>query len=182
MSEHNSLLFFFAFKCQQLEKAHWSINDVDLLELNEAFAAQSVAVVKELGCDPSKVRPRWFSYCDLIDILRKFHKARLLQYFTELVLNCMLSVLIWMLKFFHHNTLECVFGSTHICNYSYMYVTNLQIEWIGTPINISGDLHVALAIYLRFLIFLQVLNSIGFFNQIKRIENHEGWTFIIMLY
>lgn len=38
-----------------LEKAHWSINDVDLLELNEAFAAQSVAVVKELGCDPSKV-------------------------------------------------------------------------------------------------------------------------------
>lgn len=38
-----------------LEKAHWSIDDVDLLELNEAFAAQSVAVVKELGCDPLKV-------------------------------------------------------------------------------------------------------------------------------
>lgn len=38
-----------------LEKAGWSIGDVDLFELNEAFAAQSAAVVKDLGCDPSKV-------------------------------------------------------------------------------------------------------------------------------
>lgn len=38
-----------------LEKAGWSINDVDLFELNEAFAAQSLAVVKDLGCDPNKV-------------------------------------------------------------------------------------------------------------------------------
>ncbi|KAK3593839.1 hypothetical protein CHS0354_011440 [Potamilus streckersoni] len=38
-----------------LEKAGWSINDVDLFELNEAFAAQSVAVIRELGLDPSKV-------------------------------------------------------------------------------------------------------------------------------
>ncbi|XP_060063637.1 acetyl-CoA acetyltransferase, cytosolic-like [Ylistrum balloti] len=38
-----------------LEKAGWSIDDVDLFELNEAFAAQSAAVVKELGCDPGKV-------------------------------------------------------------------------------------------------------------------------------
>ncbi|OWF50230.1 acetyl-CoA acetyltransferase, cytosolic-like isoform X2 [Mizuhopecten yessoensis] len=38
-----------------LEKARWSVNDVDLYELNEAFAAQSAAVVKDLGCDPSKV-------------------------------------------------------------------------------------------------------------------------------
>lgn len=43
------------FLISQLEKAHWSINDVDLFELNEAFAAQSLAVVKELGCEPSKV-------------------------------------------------------------------------------------------------------------------------------
>lgn len=63
-----TVFLYFARKFQQLEKAHWSIDDVDLLELNEAFAAQSVAVVKELGCDPSKVRPKWFSYCDLIDI------------------------------------------------------------------------------------------------------------------
>ncbi|XP_046550373.1 acetyl-CoA acetyltransferase, cytosolic-like isoform X1 [Haliotis rubra] len=38
-----------------LEKAGWSIEDVDLMELNEAFAAQSAAVIKDLGCDPSKV-------------------------------------------------------------------------------------------------------------------------------
>ena len=31
------------------------MTDVDLFELNEAFAAQSLAVIKELGVDPSKV-------------------------------------------------------------------------------------------------------------------------------
>mgnify|MGYP002630394071 CR=1 FL=1 len=38
-----------------LKKAGWSINDVDLFELNEAFAVQAVAVMKELGVDPAKV-------------------------------------------------------------------------------------------------------------------------------
>ncbi|ESP00451.1 hypothetical protein LOTGIDRAFT_200818 [Lottia gigantea] len=38
-----------------LDKAGWSVSDVDLFELNEAFAAQSAAVVKDLGCDKSKV-------------------------------------------------------------------------------------------------------------------------------
>jgi acetyl-CoA acyltransferase len=38
-----------------LEKAGISIADVDLFELNEAFAAQALAVVKELGIDPAKV-------------------------------------------------------------------------------------------------------------------------------
>ena len=37
-----------------LEKAGWSINDLDLIESNEAFAAQSCAVNKELGWDTSK--------------------------------------------------------------------------------------------------------------------------------
>lgn len=32
-----------------LEKAGWSLNDVDLIEANEAFAAQSIAVVRDLG-------------------------------------------------------------------------------------------------------------------------------------
>src|SRR4029434_10265984 len=32
-----------------LKKAGWSMNDVDLLELNEAFAVQAVAVVNQLG-------------------------------------------------------------------------------------------------------------------------------------
>jgi acetyl-CoA C-acetyltransferase len=38
-----------------LKKAGWSIGDVDLVELNEAFAVQAVAVVRELGLDPSRV-------------------------------------------------------------------------------------------------------------------------------
>ncbi len=38
-----------------LEKAGWDRNDVDLFELNEAFAVQSVALVKELGIDAEKV-------------------------------------------------------------------------------------------------------------------------------
>ena len=38
-----------------LEKSGLSLRDIDLFELNEAFAAQSLAVVNELGIDPSKV-------------------------------------------------------------------------------------------------------------------------------
>ncbi len=38
-----------------LEKAGWSISDLDLVESNEAFAAQSLCVVRELGLDPAKV-------------------------------------------------------------------------------------------------------------------------------
>ena len=38
-----------------LKKAGWSLKDVDLLELNEAFAVQAVAVGNELGLDMSKV-------------------------------------------------------------------------------------------------------------------------------
>src|ERR1700723_1346515 len=38
-----------------LKKAGWSKDDLDLVEANEAFAAQACAVNKELGWDPSKV-------------------------------------------------------------------------------------------------------------------------------
>ena len=38
-----------------LKKAGWSLGDVDLIELNEAFAVQAVAVMQELGVDPVKV-------------------------------------------------------------------------------------------------------------------------------
>jgi acetyl-CoA C-acetyltransferase len=38
-----------------LEKAGWSVADLDLIEANEAFAAQALAVGKELGWDPDKV-------------------------------------------------------------------------------------------------------------------------------
>jgi len=37
------------------EKVGWDLKDVDLFELNEAFAVQAVAVLDELGIDPQKV-------------------------------------------------------------------------------------------------------------------------------
>ncbi|HIE94764.1 MAG TPA: acetyl-CoA C-acetyltransferase, partial [Acidobacteria bacterium] len=38
-----------------LTKIGWSLDDVELVELNEAFSAQSVAVIRELGLDPDRV-------------------------------------------------------------------------------------------------------------------------------
>ncbi|MGR4862481.1 acetyl-CoA C-acetyltransferase [Caulobacter sp. LARHSG274] len=38
-----------------LERAGWTVSDLDLIESNEAFAAQSLCVVGELGLDPAKV-------------------------------------------------------------------------------------------------------------------------------
>ncbi|MEH3107212.1 MAG: acetyl-CoA C-acetyltransferase [Sphingomonas fennica] len=38
-----------------LEKAGWSVGDLDLIEANEAFAAQALSVGRELGLDPDKV-------------------------------------------------------------------------------------------------------------------------------
>ena len=38
-----------------LRKAGWSLNEVDLIELNEAFSVQAVAIIRELGLDPERV-------------------------------------------------------------------------------------------------------------------------------
>ncbi len=38
-----------------LKKAGWTVNDLDLIEANEAFAAQACAVNKDMGWDPAKV-------------------------------------------------------------------------------------------------------------------------------
>jgi acetyl-CoA acetyltransferase len=40
-----------------LQRAHLQLNDIDIIELNEAFAAQSLAVIKELGIDQEKLNP-----------------------------------------------------------------------------------------------------------------------------
>ena len=37
-----------------LKKAGWKLEDVNLVELNEAFAVQALAVSQELGLDPEK--------------------------------------------------------------------------------------------------------------------------------
>jgi acetyl-CoA C-acetyltransferase len=38
-----------------LKKADWNVHDLDLIEANEAFAAQAIAVNRELGWDTNKV-------------------------------------------------------------------------------------------------------------------------------
>jgi acetyl-CoA C-acetyltransferase len=38
-----------------LEKIGWPVHSVDLVELNEAFSVQSVAIIRELGLDPARV-------------------------------------------------------------------------------------------------------------------------------
>jgi len=40
-----------------LKQAGLSLGDIDWIELNEAFAAQSLAVIRDLGLDPAKVNP-----------------------------------------------------------------------------------------------------------------------------
>ena len=40
---------------EALSKANWKIDEVDLFEINEAFAAQSIAVVKELKISEQKL-------------------------------------------------------------------------------------------------------------------------------
>ena len=40
-----------------LKKAGLTVNDPDVIEANEAFAAQACAVTRDLGLDPAKVNP-----------------------------------------------------------------------------------------------------------------------------
>ena len=43
-----------------LDLAGWTVKDLDLLEINEAFAAQSIAVIKTLGVPPRKGKCQWW--------------------------------------------------------------------------------------------------------------------------
>ena len=36
------------------KKAKWNLDEIDLFEINEAFASQSIAVIRELGIDEKK--------------------------------------------------------------------------------------------------------------------------------
>jgi acetyl-CoA C-acetyltransferase len=42
---------------QAMERAGLTLDDIDVIEANEAFAAQACAVAKDLGFDPEKVNP-----------------------------------------------------------------------------------------------------------------------------
>jgi len=39
----------------QIEKAGWTLDQVDLFEINEAFASLSIAIARELKVNPEKV-------------------------------------------------------------------------------------------------------------------------------
>ena len=41
--------------CEAIKKAKWKLDEIDLFEINEAFAAQSIAVIRELRIDQKKV-------------------------------------------------------------------------------------------------------------------------------
>ncbi len=40
---------------EAIKKAKWNLSEIDLFEINEAFAAQGIAVIRELGIDQNKV-------------------------------------------------------------------------------------------------------------------------------
>ena len=40
---------------QAIRKAKWNLNEIELFEINEAFAAQSIAVIRELGIEQNRV-------------------------------------------------------------------------------------------------------------------------------
>ena len=40
---------------QATKKVNWNLDDIDLFEINEAFASQSIAVINELNIDKNKV-------------------------------------------------------------------------------------------------------------------------------
>ena len=40
---------------EAIKKAKWNLDEIDLFEINEAFASQSIAVIRELGIDKNKV-------------------------------------------------------------------------------------------------------------------------------
>ena len=44
-----------AVRKRRSTKTGWTLDDVDLFELNEAFSVQAVAVLRELGIDPARV-------------------------------------------------------------------------------------------------------------------------------
>ena len=55
LSDLNISLFKTIASKKALKKAGWRIEELDLIEANEAFAAQACAVNKEMGWDPSIV-------------------------------------------------------------------------------------------------------------------------------
>lgn len=55
---HICIFLIYSYLCiilLQLSKVGWTIDDVDLFEINEAFASQAIAVARELGIKSEKL-------------------------------------------------------------------------------------------------------------------------------
>ena len=46
-----------------LKRAGLTIKDIDIIELNEAFASQSLACIRDLNIEEKKGKFRWWCYC-----------------------------------------------------------------------------------------------------------------------
>jgi hypothetical protein len=51
----NKFLKFFCKFHIKASKANWSLDEIDLFEINEAFSSQCIAIQRELKLDESKV-------------------------------------------------------------------------------------------------------------------------------
>ena len=55
----------------QVDKAGWTLDEVDLFEVNEAFASQSVAILQDLKLDKEKVIDLFYSLtCKCIEVVK----------------------------------------------------------------------------------------------------------------
>lgn len=56
----------------QIEKANWTLEQVDMFEINEAFASLSLAIAKELKVSPEKVKVVFETVISLLQFLVPF--------------------------------------------------------------------------------------------------------------
>lgn len=54
----------------QIDKASWTLEQVDLFEINEAFASLSVAIAKELKVNPEKVLITFQAMISLLPLIQ----------------------------------------------------------------------------------------------------------------
>lgn len=77
----------------QIDKAGWTLDQVDLFEINEAFASLSVAIVKELKVNPEKVMNIFkVVLCSCIAFRVGRNDANHMRHFLKL-LSCGLALL-----------------------------------------------------------------------------------------
>ena len=69
----------------QVDKAGWTLDEVDLFEVNEAFASQSVAILQDLKLDKEKVIDL---FCFIIHSHSHYSKYMGTQFCTSFLQKC----------------------------------------------------------------------------------------------